>query len=80
MRLVTGDPYAVLRDQTQFEIVDGTGLALARATPIGDDPTVSPLFKPWSVRARNLPEHSTNAIHTDERARRPGSPARWSVG
>jgi acyl dehydratase len=37
-----------------------------------DEPTVSRLLEPWSVRARNLPEHSTNAIHTDEGARAAG--------
>jgi hypothetical protein len=29
-------------------------------------------FVPWTVMARNLPEHAGNAIHTDEGARRAG--------
>ena len=33
---------------------------------------MSPPLEPWSVRARNLPEHSTNAIHTDEGGRAAG--------
>ena len=36
---------------------------------------MSSLPQPWSVRARNLPEHSTNVIHTDEGARAAGFPA-----
>lgn len=37
-------------------------------------------LRPWSVRARNLPEHAGNAIHTDEGARAAGYPAALVAG
>jgi hypothetical protein len=37
-------------------------------------------LQPWSVTARNLPEHAGNAIHTDEGARAAGYPAALVAG
>jgi acyl dehydratase len=46
------------------------------------DPTTTPSTTPstWTVRARNLPEHVDNAIHTDAGARAEGFPSALVAG
>jgi acyl dehydratase len=41
---------------------------------------VDPVVASWSVRARNLPEHAGNSIHTDEGARAAGFPSALVAG
>lgn len=44
------------------------------------NPPPEPTPRPWSVIARNLPEHAVNAIHTDAGARAAGFPAALVAG